>query len=140
MPTRTIRRIAPPLGLAAAMLLISTASGWAQSRDAGPRPPSAARGMALAERLCSSCHVTAASASAQAGVPSFTSIANRPEQTAARIRNVLIAPHAPMPDMQLSTEEIADITAWLDTLRDPKSGPPLLQKEGDGKLVYPAPT
>lgn len=123
--------------MAFAGLLVSSTAAFAADP---PRPPSPERGKAIAERLCASCHLTGTGkGTAQAGVPSLPTIANRPEQTAARIRNVLIKPHAPMPDLQLTNEEIADIITFLDTFRDPKS-PPLLPRDEGGKPKYPEPT
>lgn len=106
-----------------------------------PRPPSPERGKAIAERLCSGCHLTGSERreGVPAGIPTFPSIANRADQTAARIRNVLIAPHAPMPDLQLTIEEIADIITWLDTFR-PADAKRLLPRDEGGKPKYPEPT
>jgi len=39
----------------------------------------------------------------------------------------LIAPHAQMPDSRLTRAEIIDLVAYLDTLRAPEAGPPLLK-------------
>lgn len=103
--------------------------------------PSAEKGHALAEKLCSGCHVIEpdASATVPAGVPPFRTIANRPGQTAERIMNVLIQPHVPMPDMHLSREEMLDIVAYLETLRTDSSLPPLLPKHAP-KPKYPEPS
>lgn len=96
-------------------------------------PPSPERGLELAHRLCQGCHVTGNTdqAKAIAGVPPFRTIANKPGQSGDHIKSILIKPHAPMPDMHLTSAEILDIIAYLDTLRsDPKSpsllpaGPP----------------
>jgi mono/diheme cytochrome c family protein len=103
--------------------------------------PSADKGQTLAERLCSGCHVVeTASKTVPAGIPPLRAIANLPGQTATRIMNVLIQPHAPMPDMQLSRQEILDITAYLDTLRTDKSAPTLLPPKQGGKPKYPEPS
>lgn len=124
------------MALACAFML--AASGIAIAAEP-PRPPSAERGKTIAERLCSGCHLTGTGkGTAQAGVPSLPTIANRPEQSASRIRNILIRPHAPMPDLQLTNEEIADIITFLDTLRDAKA-PPLLPRDEGGKPKYPEP-
>jgi mono/diheme cytochrome c family protein len=116
-----------------------TAAEVAQSQGVPP-VPSASAGSALAERLCAGCHLTGRGneSAAQVGPPSFASIANRRGQTADHIRNVLIKPHVPMPDLQLTTNEIADIIAWLDTLRSPDA-PPLLPR-GGSKPAYPEPS
>lgn len=124
------------LGFVSAAILTTTAFAADE-----PRPPSPERGKAVAERLCSGCHVTGSERrdGVPAGIPTFASIANRADQSAVRIRNVLIAPHAPMPDLQLTNEEIADIITWLDTLR-PAHAPPLLPRYEGGRPKYPEPT
>ena len=100
-------------------------------------------GRQLALRLCSGCHVVEgkADATAPAGLPSFRGIANRPDQTAERIRNVLINPHLPMPDMQLSRHEIDKLLAYVDSLRADTAGPPLTPRQvPPPKPTYPDPS
>lgn len=94
--------------------------------------PSAARGHELAARLCSGCHVVdrAGKASAPAGIGTFRGIANSPGQSADRISNILILPHLPMPDNQLTLDEIQDILAYLETLRTNPNVPPLITPAG----------
>lgn len=123
------------IGLVAVGCPISVAGG------AGEAPlPSAERGQRLTTTLCIACHVGengGNTASAVAGIPTLRQIATKPGQSAERIRAALIAPHAPMPDMQISLPEIDDILAYLDTLR-PEGAKPLLEPRGEGKK-YPAP-
>jgi cytochrome c len=123
---------------AATFLMVACASAGAQNLE-GPSPD---KGHAFAQKLCRNCHVVGddAAASVPAGVPSFRAIANRPDQTAERIRNVLINPHPPMPDVQISNEEIANILAYLDTLRTDKSKPPLSPAQQAPKPKYPEPS
>lgn len=102
--------------------------------------PNAERGLSLAQQLCRGCHIISPSqtSSAGVGIPSFNAIANKPKQTSAHIANVLIKPHAPMPNMQLSRFEILDIIAYLDGLRRPDAGAPLLKpRKGGVKPKYP---
>lgn len=65
-----------------------------------------------------------------AGVGTFQGIANSPGQSAERISNVLILPHVPMPDNQLTRDEIQDILAYLETLRTNPEVPPLMKPAG----------
>ena len=122
---------------------IHFAGSTALAEDKKPQGPDAERGIVLADQLCSNCHIVSSkqSTSAGAGIPSFRAITNKPDQTSAHIAHVLIRPHAPMPNMQLSRFEIMDIIAYLDQLRRPEAGPPLLKpaKKG-GKLEYPSPS
>ena len=63
--------------------------------------PNVEQGRELAESLCSSCHIVGKTATGvvKADVPSFTSIANLPDQSADRLKARLIVPHQPMPDL-----------------------------------------
>jgi cytochrome c len=107
------------------------------ARAADEHMPSAEAGRALAEKLCKTCHLIGAEGdgSAQVGPPPFKSIADKPGQTFEHIKKVLIRPHAPMPDMHLTNDEILDLVAYLDSLRDAGSTP-LLPPVG-GKLEVP---
>lgn len=83
---------------------------------------SAKAGQELAEKLCTSCHIVGkepANASMPSDVPSFTEIANRPDQTAVRIAGRIVIPHPAMPQIQLSRQEIADLAAYILSLRKP---------------------
>ena len=114
----------------------------AASTEAPPLP-SPQRGHELAEKFCTGCHVidSASTATVPAGVPTFRGIANQPGQTGQNIMNVLIKPHAPMPDLQLTTTEIADINAYLESLRSNADVPPLLSPSAPSpKPVYPEPS
>jgi mono/diheme cytochrome c family protein len=84
--------------------------------------PDAAKGRALAEKLCVSCHIVAekaANATVSADVPSFVSIANKPGQTAEAIAGRIVLPHPPMPKIQLTRSEIADIATYISSLKAP---------------------
>ena len=104
-------------------------------------PASAVEGYELAQKLCKGCHLIDDNddAVAQVGPPSFASIANRPGQTAERIKGALIQPHPPMPDMHLSNEEMLNIIAYLESLRTNKEAPTLLPPKGSSKPKLPAP-
>lgn len=105
--------------------------------------PSPVKGLELAQKFCTGCHVVESSASTTvpAGVPTFRGIANRPGQTGQHIKDVLIQPHPPMPDIHLSAPEIQNIIAYLETLRTDKSAPPLLPPANPvNKPVYPEPS
>lgn len=92
------------------------------------RQPSSTVGEAIGQRLCVSCHLIegAPSQTVPAGIPPFRSIANRPGQTGQQILDTLVQPRHPMPDMQLSMPEIADLIAYIETLRTDPSIPPLV--------------
>jgi|LNFM01.1.fsa_nt_gb mono/diheme cytochrome c family protein len=125
--------------------IIVCLAGTASAQKAPPTYEDLVKeGAVIAERLCSSCHVMAdgvGPGTAKEGLPSFKGIANRPDQTAARIRNVLILPHATMPDVRLSNPEIDGLIAYVDSLRAESAGAPLVPRRSlGGKPQYPDPT
>ncbi len=82
--------------------------------------PDAKTGKQIAEKLCVGCHIvgaSAAGASVPADVPSFERIASKPGQTAESIAGAIVIPHPPMPQINLTREEIGDIAAYILTLK-----------------------
>lgn len=140
----TINRATSWRIVAVALAAIAAALGTGQAvADDKPeqRAPSADRGGELARRLCIGCHaMESVDGSVPAGIPALNGIANRPDQTSQRIKNALIAPHAPMPEMRLSLGEILDLTAYLDSLRTAPGLAPLLPPQDPGKPTYPKPS
>ena len=132
------KTLSKTLSAAAAASCIAVLSDWALAQAV---EPSATRGRELAVRLCSNCHVIdgPATTATPVGIGTFRGIANRPGQTAEHISNVLILPHMPMPDTQLTREEIQDILAYLETLRTNPDGPPLIAPRST-KPRYPSKT
>ncbi|PNG27404.1 c-type cytochrome [Methylocella silvestris] len=79
----------------------------------------AAKGEIIAKRWCAACHVTAPDqTTANTEAPSFASIAAR-TTSAASLKAFLTDPHPRMPNMSLTTDEIADIVAYLLSQRRP---------------------
>ena len=78
----------------------------------------AAQGAQLAAQWCASCHVMPESAKTTApqGPPSFLDMAQG-DKTAAQLRIFLMKPHGAMPPLTLSRAEIADLVAYIETLR-----------------------
>lgn len=124
--------------------LVLTGPGSAWGEDKKPWKADAGRGEALAERLCANCHLVGdgQKATAVAGIPSLAAVAGFDGMTRQRVTNTLIAPHAPMPDMQLTMHEIGDLTAYLEKLigrkleSDAGKGPEKARK----KPKYPSPS
>ena len=76
----------------------------------------ASNGERLAKRWCASCHVVAADQkSGNTQVSPFSSIAKTPKLDAAKLAFFLLAPHPPMPDMNLTRSEAADLAAFIET-------------------------
>jgi mono/diheme cytochrome c family protein len=79
------------------------------------------QGERIAQRWCATCHVVAENQKqASADAPSFFDIAKR--KTNGDLMSFLIDPHPKMPDMSLSRQEIADITAYIRSLAPSKGG------------------
>ncbi|HKZ97709.1 MAG TPA: cytochrome c [Hyphomicrobiaceae bacterium] len=84
--------------------------------------PDASKGRALADKLCTSCHIVgkeAPSTTVPADVPSFAAIASRPGQTAEAIADRFVMPHLSMPQIQLTRSEVADLAAYIHSLKKP---------------------
>lgn len=116
-----------PIQALTLLLATCAASAATLAADDLKHEPSAEQGLKLAEKLCQNCHVIqeTAETTVPAGVPTFRVIANKPGQTGEHIKAILVKPHAPMPDMQLTNDEIADLLAYIDTLRDSDAVPHL---------------
>jgi mono/diheme cytochrome c family protein len=82
-------------------------------------------GQSLAEKLCSNCHLvgTGEQKQAQADVPSFREIANQEGETEGSIMAKMVLPKHPMPTIPLAKSELADLAAYIMTLRDPGTRP-----------------
>ncbi|MFO1185717.1 MAG: cytochrome c [Bauldia sp.] len=98
------------LGLALAATAATTAAG--QTRGV------AAAGRGIAEKWCSSCHlVFEGQARANVDVPTFPTIAKRIATDADFLAAFIANPHPPMPNMGLSRQDIADVLAFIATLK-----------------------
>lgn len=74
----------------------------------------AQQGQVMAKRWCATCHVVGTDqASGGTQAPPFAEIAKKPGLTAASIALFLLRPHPPMPDMNLSRNEAADLAAYI---------------------------
>ncbi len=71
-------------------------------------------GARLTQTWCSGCH--AAGASGADVAPPLREIASRPGRTQAYLYAWLTDPHPPMPRLDLSNRQIADLMAYLATL------------------------
>ncbi len=78
----------------------------------------AARGAALAQRWCASCHAagTGGAPAPDAG-PAFATIAADPAYDDARLRGWLSDPHPPMPNFNLTRAEIDDLISHIRSLK-----------------------
>lgn len=75
-------------------------------------------GEKLARIWCSACHVVSADQnSGSPDVPTFQWIARNPLKTPEKLTLFLADPHPVMPNMGLSRTEVADIVAYIGTLK-----------------------
>jgi mono/diheme cytochrome c family protein len=81
--------------------------------------PDPKHGKDLAARLCSNCHLVDSAGQKQANVdvPSFPEIANKEEQSSGTIMAAIMLPKHPMPAIPLTKNELADLAAYILTLR-----------------------
>lgn len=101
--------------LAAALSTLVSLSG-ARSAEWGD----GASGRQLAQKLCIGCHAVGkvADGAVLADVPTFWAIGNKPGQSAAAIAGRIVVPHPPMPEIQLTRREIADLAVYILSLQD----------------------
>lgn len=96
-------------------LLLASISSFGASSALAADP---SHGSDLAKRWCASCHVVAnGQAEASADVPSFASVARRPDFSPERLAFFLLDPHPKMPNFPLSRTEAGDIAAYIGSLR-----------------------
>ena len=81
--------------------------------------PNSQHGKELAARLCSNCHLVGTSEQQQANadVPSFHEIANKEGQSAGAIMAHIMLPKHPIPTIPLTKSELADLSAYILSLR-----------------------
>jgi len=94
------------------------------SAGPGTSLPDAASGQRLAERLCASCHLTGTSQEhANVEVPSFREIAGKTGQTEGAVMAHVMLPKHPMPALPLTRRELADLAAYIMSLREQEGRP-----------------
>ena len=73
-----------------------------------------ANGERLAKRWCAACHVVATDQkSGNTQAAPFSAMAKVPGFDAAKLALFLLLPHPKMPDMNLTRDEAADLTAYI---------------------------
>jgi mono/diheme cytochrome c family protein len=81
------------------------------------RAADADHGELVAKRWCAACHIVAADQKQGAdNVPSFASVAKRPDFSAAKLALFLLDPHPKMPNMALTRRDAEDIAAYIARL------------------------
>ncbi|HEX6142557.1 MAG TPA: cytochrome c [Geminicoccaceae bacterium] len=76
------------------------------------------QGRALVTQWCTTCHVVDRSGEGADVGPPLPALLDHDLRTPDEIRGWLADPHPPMPDLDLSRQEIEDVVAYLESLRD----------------------
>lgn len=97
--------IAFPLSAGAADIALQGAKTYG---DAG-------RGRDVVERWCVGCH--SAGPTVDDRIPSLPALAANMPRSEGAIRAFLMQPHKPMPPLELGTQQIEDIIAYLGTVQ-----------------------
>jgi len=102
------------VGTLTALAMIAAASKPAGAEDA------AAKGRALAQRLCATCHMGPGQGEkrAQGEIPGFYAVARRPGQTVEAIMDWLRSVPPMMPNHHLSQDEMQELAEFIMSLRD----------------------
>jgi mono/diheme cytochrome c family protein len=100
-------------------VILSVLSGAALAVQAGSASAAGdpGSGLVLAKTWCSSCHIVAPNAAGGDTAPPFASIANRPNRSPGATRAWLTDTHPPMPNLNLSNQQMDDVGAYLESLR-----------------------
>lgn len=73
-------------------------------------------GRELAQRWCTSCHVVDREGHGADAGPALPALLGDGRRTEDELRGWLAAPHPPMPDFNLTRQEIENIVAYLASL------------------------
>ena len=105
-----------PWHKSAALLALAAATSFASaSADAA----SVARGKSLVRQNCAGCHaVEPGGQSPNAKAPTFASVANEPSATPYSLHVFLQTTHATMPDFIINADDIDDIVAYIESLKE----------------------
>lgn len=93
--------------------LTFTGSAISQSADV-------LRGQDIAAKHCAACYETSADKGREQNgryVPSLREVANAPHHSLVRLRRIIaVPPHSDMPHVALSTSEVNDVAAYIQSL------------------------
>ena len=103
-----MKRKASTFALFAALVMASSASA-ADVKEGGK----------LAEQWCSNCHLVGPGQAAGGdGAPAFDTIADTAADRTDDLRAWLADPHPPMPNLDLTRNEIEDLLAYIESLAE----------------------
>jgi mono/diheme cytochrome c family protein len=99
--------------LRTALSIVLAAAPAAAQQEGDP-----AAGRQLASQLCTACHIVGTERTGSDMAPPFASIAKDPDITLSELHGWGGAGHPMLPNLVLTPKQVADINAYLDTLRD----------------------
>jgi mono/diheme cytochrome c family protein len=73
-------------------------------------------GHLLSQRWCSACHLVPGASTASDVAPSFITVAKTHKNDPSWVRAWLMTPHPPMQGINLTRQQIDDVTAYLQSL------------------------
>lgn len=107
----------PPIGFALLLWAGMTSLAYGQAAQT-PLRGDAEAGRQTALRACATCHtVPGGPAAATDTAPTLLGIARNPQRNRGDVTAWLMEPHMPMPNFQLTVREIADLAAYIESLR-----------------------
>ena len=85
---------------------------------AGSAAADSSRGEKLFRQWCTSCHVTddQSTTSGSDAAPSLHQVVSGDDKSTDYFRTAIIAPHPPMPDFELTTNDVDDLAEYLAQL------------------------
>jgi mono/diheme cytochrome c family protein len=99
-------------------MIAFVAAGGLMAADQAHSQGMPGKGGEIAARWCAPCHrVSADQPNANADVPGFAEIAARSADDFAWLGPFLADPHPPMPNLSLTRREIANLVAYIASLR-----------------------
>jgi mono/diheme cytochrome c family protein len=99
----------------------SLAIGLLAAAIPAPEPATASdvqAGHELANQWCTACHVADGASRGADVAPTFHAIANRKDRTPAEMEAWLMGPHPVIPDLKLSRDQIDDLIAYIESLKE----------------------
>ena len=90
---------------------------------------SAAHGLELAAQLCSACHIVGVEPIGSDVAPPFPAIAKDPDISLRELHGWGGPLHPMLPNLALTPQQVADINAYLDSLREPEAEPGAADEE-----------
>lgn len=101
------------------MAFFSAFLGFAAAPAIAAEVGNAKNGMSIAREVCARCHLVekADQSDPLLGIPSFQEVAYSSSTTELSLRVFLRSPHKNMPNLILTDDELADVIAYIMSLR-----------------------